>query len=245
MGKAIDFVLPKRAAPMGANLCQRRATLAREKSGPEKKNGLLIGTYMKTIFTKLSRLTAGIAAAGLLASMAATAADAPAAPDKGAPATGDRPPARSFQGRGGMGVTLDDNQRELYRDAMQKNSEQMQKLSDQFRAAQKELVTAAIAEKYDEATVKSKAEAVAKIQTEMTLLRTKAFSSVAPTLKPEQREQLANSPMGAAMLLGGGGGGGFRAMGGGPGGPGGPGGGGGPRRGGGGAGGGAGPGGGQ
>ena len=90
---------------------------------------------------------------------------------------------------------------------------------------------------YDEKTVREKAEAVSKVQTEMTMLRVKGFSSVAPTLKPEQREQLENSQMGTMMVLGGGFGGGAMGMGGpggaggqggprrGPGGPGGPGGG--------------------
>ncbi|MDB6034470.1 MAG: Heavy-metal resistance [Verrucomicrobiales bacterium] len=123
---------------------------------------------------------------------------------------------------------LDEKQRELLRDAMQKNRDEMQKLDEKLRNAQKDLVSAAIAEKYDEKTVREKAEAVSKIQTDMMVLRVKGFSSVAPTLKPEQREQLENSRMGTMMVLGGGFGGG---MGGGFGGPGGPGGQGGPRRG--------------
>jgi len=119
-------------------------------------------------------------------------------------------------------MNLDDQQRELFREAMQKNSEQLRSLDEKLRAAQKELVKAAIAEQYDEKIVREKAEAVGKIQVEMTALRAKAFSVVVPTLKPEQREQLENSPFGANMLMGGFGG---RGAGfGGPGGPGGPGG---------------------
>lgn len=152
----------------------------------------------------------------------------PAAPPPGEPGG----PGRSG-GRGGdrnidrngfqntrppnFGFGLDEKQRELYREASQKDSEELRKLEDKLRAAQKELVHAVLAEKYDEKAAREKAEAVAKLQTEITLLRAKALATVAPTLKPEQREQLENSPMAAALLNSGGVG--FRAAGmGGPGG---------------------------
>jgi Spy/CpxP family protein refolding chaperone len=110
-------------------------------------------------------------------------------------------------------MNLDDKQREVLREAMQKDQDQIRTLDEKLRAAQKELVHATLAEKYDEKAVREKAEAVSKIQTDITVLRAKAFSSVAPTLKPEQREQMENSPIAAAMLGGRFGGG----MGGGPG----------------------------
>jgi Arc/MetJ-type ribon-helix-helix transcriptional regulator len=138
-------------------------------------------------------------------------------------------------GRGGFGgafgLGLDDKQMELYREASEVNRDALTKLDEKLRAAQKELLQAVIAEKYDEKVISEKAEAVARIQTEMTMLRAKAFSSVAPTLKPEQHDQLESSRMAASMLTGGGfGGGGFGGgnFGGGMGGPGGPGGQGGP-----------------
>jgi Spy/CpxP family protein refolding chaperone len=112
-------------------------------------------------------------------------------------------------------MALDEEQRTTLREAMQKNGDEMRKLDEQLRAAQKELMHAVLAEKYDEKTVRAKAEAASKIQTEITLLRAKAYSSLAPTLKPEQREQFETR--GAMMLMGGFGGGGQ----GGPGGPGG------------------------
>jgi Spy/CpxP family protein refolding chaperone len=112
-------------------------------------------------------------------------------------------------GGGGMGMMgLDDQQRELYRQATQKSGDELRKLDEKLRAAQKELVQAVLAEKYDDQVVREKAEGVAKIQVEITTLRAKAFSVVAPTLKPEQRDQLENSRVGAAMLTGFGGGGG-------------------------------------
>ena len=127
-------------------------------------------------------------------------------------------------GRGGFsGLGLDDKQMELYREASEQNRDTLTKLDEKLRVAQKELLQAAIAEKYDEKIVGEKAATVAKIQTEMTLLRAKALSTLAPTLKPEQRDQLESSRFAAAMLSGGMGafGGGAGGPGGGPGGPGG------------------------
>jgi len=109
-------------------------------------------------------------------------------------------------GRGGFGV-LDDSQRNAYREALQKQSDEMQKLSEKLQAAQKELLKAVMAEKYDEKAVKEKAEAVAKIQTDISLLRCKAFASIVPTLKQEQKNQLLESRFAPMMLLGGFGGG--------------------------------------
>ena len=149
-----------------------------------------------------------LALAGIGSAFISIAADNPQPP----PAGGNRPgrgpgPGANFQGPQ-RGIGLDDAQLQLYREATQKNRDELSKLDEKFRAAQKELVQAAIAEKYDEKIVREKAEAVAKIQVEITTLRAKALSTVAPTLKPEQREQLENSPFGAGMLMGGFGGGG-------------------------------------
>jgi Spy/CpxP family protein refolding chaperone len=188
---------------------------------------------MTNYFAKITSLVA----VGVLTTFLAGAADAPAtAPGGGGGGNQGGRQGQPGGPRGGGGM-LDEKQRELLRDAMQKNRDEMMKLDEKLRNAQKDLVSAAIAEKYDEKTVREKAEAVSKVQTEMTMLRVKGFSSVAPTLKPEQREQLENSRMGTMMVLGGGFGGGAMGMGGpggaggqggprrGPGGPGGPGGG--------------------
>jgi len=106
-----------------------------------------------------------------------------------------------------MGGMLDDQQRELVREAMQKHSDELRKLDEKMRVAQKELMQAVMAEKADENVIREKAEVVAKIQVEQTLLRAKILAVVVPTLKPEQREQLENSPLALGMLGGGFGGG--------------------------------------
>jgi Spy/CpxP family protein refolding chaperone len=111
-----------------------------------------------------------------------------------------------FGGRGGGGgFGLDDQQRQLLREANQRDSEQYQKLDEQLRAAQKELMKVVLAEQYEEKIVKEKADVVSKIQTEMLMIRSKAFSTVAPTLTPDQRTQLVDSRFGVMMLTGGGG----------------------------------------
>jgi len=189
---------------------------------------------MKSFLSPLSKTIGACAITTILAAFALIAADSPA-PPPGRPGPGGGGPGGAggpgnFQGpRGGgggmmMGGVLDDQQRELYRQASQKNMDELRRLDEKLRAAQKELVKAAIAEKYDEAAVREKAEAVGKIQVQITTLRAKALSAVAPTLKPEQRDQLENSRMGAAMLggFGGGPGAGFGGPGGGFGGQGGP-----------------------
>ncbi|MEY2410245.1 MAG: hypothetical protein QOF48_2915 [Verrucomicrobiota bacterium] len=172
---------------------------------------------------------------------AATAAD-PVAPSGGPDQQGNNRGGRgNFPGRGGVpggrggpggpgGLGLDDKQMELYREASEQNREALTQLDEKLRAAQKELLQAAIAEKYDDKTVREKADAVSRIQVEMTMLRAKALSTVAPTLKAEQRDQLESSRMAAGMLtsggmgFGGNGPGGFGGNNGGPGGggPGGP-----------------------
>jgi Spy/CpxP family protein refolding chaperone len=121
---------------------------------------------------------------------------------------------RNFGGFGGL--NLDQKQNELLREAMQAESDDLRKLNDKLQVAQKELTQAVIAEKYDEKSVREKAEAVAKIQAEITILRAKAFAAIAPTLKPEQREQIENSRAAIGFISGGG----FMFGGGGPGGPG-------------------------
>jgi Spy/CpxP family protein refolding chaperone len=125
------------------------------------------------------------------------------------PGGGGNPQGGNLQGggRGNFGGWgLDEKQTELLREAMQADTDEIRKLDEKLRAAQKELVQAVIAEKYDEKIVREKAEAVAKIQTEITMLRAKQVATVAPTLKPEQREQWENSQIALGLLMRGGGG---------------------------------------
>jgi Spy/CpxP family protein refolding chaperone len=182
---------------------------------------------MKTTTFKMTR--GFLALATLLSISIVRAAEDPAPPATPAvapPATTPAPPAADANanqqggrgnrgnlqrgnfggGGGGGGFMLDDKQRELLQEANQVSSDEVRKLNDKLLEAQKELVKVVIADKYDEKIVREKAEAVSKIQTELTMLRAKAFATVAPTLKPEQRDQLeGNVRIGIAMIMGGGG----------------------------------------
>ncbi len=180
---------------------------------------------MKKHFPTPTRGAIALLLSALTCAFTLTAADPPATGIADPPG-GNRGGRGNFQGRAGGGtgrggfggLGLDDKQMELYREASEQNRDALTKLDEKFRIAQKELLQAAIAEKYDEKIVGEKAGILARIQTEMTLLRARALSTVAPTLKPEQRDELESSRMAAAMLTGGGMGG---FGGGGPGGPGG------------------------
>lgn len=186
---------------------------------------------MKTNKNKIVKVISAIISAGLLLTSAAVNAQKqPANPPQqgGGPQGGGPGGPQGGPQRGGrfFGNFLDDKQQALLREGFQANATQMRELMDKLQAANRELLNAVLAEKYDEQVVRQKAEAVAKIQVELIMLRAKVVSALAPTLTPEQREQIENSPF-VGMLLGGGfggfgGRGGFGGPGfGGPGGPGG------------------------
>ena len=109
---------------------------------------------------------------------------------------------------GGRGGVLTQEQRTKMREAMQGSSSEMTQLTEKLAAAQKEAVKAALAKDADEKSVRPKIEAVAKIQTDIALLRLKGVKEIASTLTDEQKTQLDSSPgMGYNALLGGFGGG--------------------------------------
>ncbi|MCX7872730.1 MAG: periplasmic heavy metal sensor [Verrucomicrobiae bacterium] len=106
-------------------------------------------------------------------------------------------------GRGaGFGVTLNDDQRQALRTAMEKQQDQFNQLNEKLQAAQKEFMQAVLAAKQDEKVIKEKADAVAKIQSEILVLRAKAFGEIAPSLSQEQKDQLINSRFGIMMMQG-------------------------------------------
>lgn len=167
-----------------------------------------------------------LALATLLTSLIANAADtpapapAPAAVTTPAPATdpaqagqtGGRGNRANFQrgnaggnvttgGGGGFGINFDDQQRALLQEARQVNGDELRKLNEKLAEAQKEFVKAVVAEKYDEKSVREKADTVGKIQAEIMALNGKAFATVSPSLKPEQRESLeGNVRIGIAII---------------------------------------------
>ena len=124
-------------------------------------------------------------------------------------------------GRGGMGV-LTQEQRTKMRDAIQS---EITPLMQQLVAAEKEAVKAALSDASED-SLKSKIEAVNKLQGQIAVVRVKGFKAIASTLTSEQKEQLEGMRDGGYMALfgatggmaGGGGGRGNRNAGGGGGG---------------------------
>ncbi len=100
---------------------------------------------------------------------------------------------------------------------------ELAELNKKLAAAQKEAVTAALASNAKEADVKAKLEAVAKIQTDIAVLRfNKVVKAVGPTITAEQKDALDTNPgpmynglFGGGMMGGRGMGGGRRGGGGG------------------------------
>jgi Spy/CpxP family protein refolding chaperone len=101
---------------------------------------------------------------------------------------------------GNRGASLDDQQRQLFKEALQKDSDKLKELDQKLRVAQRELLQATLAPAYDEKVVREKAEAVARIEVEITVLRSKALATVAPSLKPEQKTGLTESRFAIYML---------------------------------------------
>ncbi len=149
---------------------------------------------MKTATGNLNRTFVTLVMAGLVQASALAAADRPR-PEVG-PAGGGPPRTladpgvrRGFVGRGG-GRVLDGQQEELFRDALQQHRPELGRLEAQLRRALTELMKATLADNYDPQAVQTKAGAVAKLQAEMIQLRCEALSAVAPTLRPEQQQEL-------------------------------------------------------
>lgn len=120
---------------------------------------------------------------------------------------------------GGMGGMLTQDQRTKLRETMQASQTEMTQLTEKLAAAQKEALKAALAKNADEKVLRTKIEAVAKIQTDIALLRFKAVKEIAATITDEQKTQMETRPgMAYNMLMGGGFGGMGRRGGGGGGG---------------------------
>jgi Spy/CpxP family protein refolding chaperone len=159
---------------------------------------------MKTFFT--TACAAALGALTFITSAAAQPAEQPApngAPGRDTGRGGRGEANNNFQrgGNFGGGLNFDEKQRELLQEARQVHADDIRKLNDKLAEAQKEYVKAVVAEKYDEASVRAKADAIGKIQAEILALNGKSFATVSPTLKPEQREGLeGNVRIGIAVI---------------------------------------------
>lgn len=110
-------------------------------------------------------------------------------------------------GGGGFGV-LTEEQRTKLRETMQASQSEFAPLNEKLMAAQKEAIKAALADKPDEKNVRAKIEAVAKIQTDIAMIRVKGLKEI--KLTDDQKSQIEERPGMAYMMLFGGFGGGRR-----------------------------------
>lgn len=87
---------------------------------------------------------------------------------------------------------LTEEQRASLRDAMQSQREKLRDAEEKLRDARRQIFEAALLDKFDEAAVRDKATAAAKLEAEMMVVRAKAFSQMRPPLSAEQLEKLKN-----------------------------------------------------
>jgi Spy/CpxP family protein refolding chaperone len=88
---------------------------------------------------------------------------------------------------------LTEEQRASLREAVESQRDTMRGLGEKLREARKDLLTASIADKFDEETVRQKALAAAKIEAEMAVHFGKALSKMRPVLSAEQVEKLKDA----------------------------------------------------
>lgn len=113
--------------------------------------------------------------------------------------------AQNVQRGGFGGVNFDEKQRQLLQEARQVNADELRKLNGKLDDLQKEYVKLVVAEKSDASVLREKADAIGKVQAEILALNGKAFATVSPTLKPEQREALeSNAPFSFSIINAGG-----------------------------------------
>ena len=121
------------------------------------------------------------------------------------------PGQRLFQGQGGAGnrlvgdieriaVVLTPEQREFMRTANEENRDKTRDLEEKVRAARKATLDAALDKKFDEAVLRQRLEALAKLDVDLMVIRAKMLSKVEPPLSDEQIERIKNPPPMADML---------------------------------------------
>lgn len=88
-----------------------------------------------------------------------------------------------------LGV-LTEEQRKSFRQVMRSQREKVRDLARQLRAAREQLLGSGLIGKFDEAEVRQKALAVAKLEADLAVLRLKAISEIQPPLSSEQARKI-------------------------------------------------------
>jgi Spy/CpxP family protein refolding chaperone len=115
-------------------------------------------------------------------------------PPQGMP-PGDRP-VRAMDGPG-AGANyerfLTEDQRESLRQAMMAQREKNQALMEKIRTTRQTLMKTALTEDVSDEVLRTRVEAVAKLEAELQFLRLKSLIEVQPPLSPEQVERILNA----------------------------------------------------
>jgi len=117
-------------------------------------------------------------------------------PPAGVDRRGNRPQP-GFQPERAMPMlerALTGEQRESLHAAMESQRDSMRSLEGKIRDARQALLQASLAEKFDEAAVRTKALKVGKLEAKLAVLRAKAISKMQPPLSHEQIERISNPP---------------------------------------------------
>ena len=109
---------------------------------------------------------------------------------------GANPGRRSGGGGGGGGFAAFQNLNDEQRQALQQVNEETRELTAKVTEARKELGGVIYAEKVDEAQIREKAAAVAKIDADLYVARAKAFAKVRSKFTSEQIDAFKNNPVG-------------------------------------------------
>jgi len=95
-----------------------------------------------------------------------------------------------------IAIVLTPEQREFVRKANEENRDKTRDLEEKVRAARRAALDATLDKKFDEAALRQKLEAAAKLDIDLMVIRSKALSKVEPPLTDEQIERIKNQPLG-------------------------------------------------
>jgi Spy/CpxP family protein refolding chaperone len=121
----------------------------------------------------------------------------------GLPEGGQRPgqpPGQpgGFGGRGAgierIAAVLTPEQRDSLREVTIENRQQMTAIENKIRDARKAALDAALESPINDADLRAKLDAVAKLEAEIAFLRVKSFAKMEPPLSDEQKQQIKNPP---------------------------------------------------
>jgi Spy/CpxP family protein refolding chaperone len=112
-------------------------------------------------------------------------------PDRTGPASPGG--GRFFEGMGPAFEVLTPEQRASAAEAMQAQRERLRALEIKIAEARREFVAAGLSGKFDEETVRQRAQAVANLEAEIAVLRMQALARMQPPLSPDQIQKITNS----------------------------------------------------